>query len=195
MLENIVRHIEDGEQPFEAALKGSREIGFTIVSMTLSLVAVFIPVLFMGGVVGRMFNEFARGRSRMAILISGFVSLTLTPMLCSRLLQAASTSTSSTISCCAPSRRASTRVTDRLRLGAAAVTVGSRAHAARHARHLRRSPAVLFSTSPRASSRRGHRPALGLDRRARRRLVRRHGRRARACVAEIIKRDPDVALA
>jgi HAE1 family hydrophobic/amphiphilic exporter-1 len=86
MLENIVRHIENGERPFEAALKGSREIGFTIISITLSLVAVFIPVLFMGGVVGRVFREFAVTIS-MTILISGLVSLTLTPMLCSRLLK------------------------------------------------------------------------------------------------------------
>ncbi|TMJ25784.1 MAG: acriflavine resistance protein B [Alphaproteobacteria bacterium] len=86
MLENIVRHIEAGEKPMDAAFKGSKEVGFTIVSMTLSLVAVFIPVLFMGGVVGRMFNEFGLVIS-MAILISGLVSLTLTPMLCSRLLK------------------------------------------------------------------------------------------------------------
>src|SRR3954452_2936077 len=86
MLENIVRHIEAGEKPLDAAFKGSKEVGFTIISMTLSLVAVFIPVLFMGGVVGRMFNEFGMVIS-MAILISGIVSLTLTPMLCSRLLQ------------------------------------------------------------------------------------------------------------
>ena len=87
MLENIVRHIERGMQPYQAALAGSAEIGFTIVSMTLSLVAVFIPVLFMEGVVGRVFREFAVTIS-VAILISGFVSLTLTPMLCSRFLKA-----------------------------------------------------------------------------------------------------------
>ncbi len=86
MLENIVRHIEAGEKPMAAAFKGSKEVGFTIISMTLSLVAVFIPVLFMGGVVGRMFNEFGLVIS-MSILISGLVSLTLTPMLCSRLLK------------------------------------------------------------------------------------------------------------
>jgi hydrophobic/amphiphilic exporter-1 (mainly G- bacteria), HAE1 family len=86
MLENIVRHIENGEQPLMAALKGSREIGFTIVSMTLSLAAVFIPVLFMGGVLGRLFKEFAVTIS-VAILISGVVSVTLTPMLCSRFLK------------------------------------------------------------------------------------------------------------
>ena len=86
MLENIVRHIEAGEKVMDAAFKGSKEVGFTIISMTLSLVAVFIPVLFMGGVVGRMFNEFGLVIS-MAILISGVVSLTLTPMLCSRLLK------------------------------------------------------------------------------------------------------------
>ncbi|MBM3609223.1 MAG: efflux RND transporter permease subunit, partial [Alphaproteobacteria bacterium] len=86
MLENIVRHVEEGEHPFAAALKGAREIGFTIISITLSLVAVFIPVLLMGGVVGRVFREFAVVIS-CAILVSGFVSLTLTPMLCARMLR------------------------------------------------------------------------------------------------------------
>src|SRR5664279_4704978 len=85
MLENIVRHIEGGMRPFEAALKGSREIGFTIVSITFSLIAVFIPVLLMGGMVGRVFREFAVSIA-VAIVISGFVSLTLTPMLCARVL-------------------------------------------------------------------------------------------------------------
>jgi HAE1 family hydrophobic/amphiphilic exporter-1 len=85
MLENIVRHIELGERPFKASLIGSREISFTIVSITLSLVAVFIPVFFMSGVVGRVFREFAVCIS-VAILVSGFVSLTLTPMLCARIL-------------------------------------------------------------------------------------------------------------
>jgi len=87
MLENIVRHSEAGLSPMEAAFKGAREITFTILSMTLSLVAVFIPVFFMGGVIGRVFNEFAVVIG-MAILVSGFVSLTLTPMLCSRFLRA-----------------------------------------------------------------------------------------------------------
>ncbi|TAN38599.1 MAG: efflux RND transporter permease subunit [Nitrospirae bacterium] len=86
MLENIVRHMEHGEGPMEAALRGSREIGFTILSMTLSLVAVFIPVLFMAGMLGRMLHEFAVTIT-VAILISGGVSLTLTPMLCSRFLR------------------------------------------------------------------------------------------------------------
>src|SRR5471032_3225890 len=86
MLENIVRHVEGGMRPFEAALKGSREIGFTIVSITFSLIAVFIPVLLMGGMVGRVFREFAV-TTAVAIVISGFVSLTLTPMLCARVLR------------------------------------------------------------------------------------------------------------
>jgi HAE1 family hydrophobic/amphiphilic exporter-1 len=86
MLENIVRHIEGGMRPFEAALKGAREIGFTIISITFSLIAVFIPVLLMGGMVGRVFREFAVTIS-VAIIISGFVSLTLTPMLCARVLR------------------------------------------------------------------------------------------------------------
>ena len=87
MLENIVRHIEGGMRPFEAALKGAREIGFTIISITFSLIAVFIPVLLMGGMVGRVFREFAVTIA-VAIIISGFVSLTLTPMLCARVLRA-----------------------------------------------------------------------------------------------------------
>jgi HAE1 family hydrophobic/amphiphilic exporter-1 len=86
MLENIVRRMELGEGPFEAALKGAKEIGFTILSMTISLAAVFIPVLFMGGILGRLLHEFAVTIGA-AILISGFVSLTLTPMLCSRYLR------------------------------------------------------------------------------------------------------------
>ena len=86
VLENIVRHMEMGESAFEAALKGSREIGFTVISMTISLAAVFIPILFMGGILGRLFREFAVTIG-VAILISCFISLTLTPMLASRFLK------------------------------------------------------------------------------------------------------------
>ncbi len=86
MLENIVRHMEMGKDAMTASLEGSKEIGFTIVSMTISLAAVFIPVLFMGGVLGRLFREFAVTICA-AILISGVVSVTLTPMMCSRLLR------------------------------------------------------------------------------------------------------------
>ncbi len=86
MLENIVRHMEKGEGALEAAFKGAKEIGFTILSMTLSLVAVFIPVLFLGGILGRLMHEFAVTIS-VAILVSGFVSLSLTPMLCSRFIK------------------------------------------------------------------------------------------------------------
>ncbi|MBN9267000.1 MAG: efflux RND transporter permease subunit [Hyphomicrobium sp.] len=85
VLENIVRYIEEGMAPFEAAIKGSKEIGFTVLSITLSLVAVFIPILLMGGVVGRFFFSFAVTIS-MAILLSGFIALTMTPMLCARML-------------------------------------------------------------------------------------------------------------
>ncbi|MGH9603256.1 MAG: efflux RND transporter permease subunit [Terriglobales bacterium] len=86
MLENIVRHMEMGKRPFQAALEGSREVSFTIVSMTISLVAVFLPVLFLGGILGRLLHEFAVTIS-LAILISGVVSLSLTPMLSSRFLK------------------------------------------------------------------------------------------------------------
>jgi HAE1 family hydrophobic/amphiphilic exporter-1 len=88
MLENVVRHMEAGQSPLAAVFDGSREISFTILSMTLSLAAVFLPVLFMGGVVGRLFNEFAV-TIMVSILISGFVSLSLTPMLCRTMLKSA----------------------------------------------------------------------------------------------------------
>jgi hydrophobe/amphiphile efflux-1 (HAE1) family protein len=85
MLENIFRHVEEGMKPMEAAIKGAGEIGFTIVSISFSLVAVFIPLLFMGGIVGRLFREFAVSVTA-AVLVSAFVCLTLTPMMCSRFL-------------------------------------------------------------------------------------------------------------
>lgn len=88
MIENVVRHIEAGERPLEAAYKGARQIGFTIVSLTASLIAVFIPLLFMHGIVGRLFREFALTLS-VAVVVSAIVSLTLTPMMCGRLLPAA----------------------------------------------------------------------------------------------------------
>jgi len=86
MLENIMRHIEEGMQPFAAALQGSKEIGFTILTMTVSLAAVFIPILFMGGLLGRIFHEFAVTIT-VAVLISGLVSISFTPMLCARFLK------------------------------------------------------------------------------------------------------------
>ena len=86
MIENIVRHIERGESAFDAALRGAREIGFTVISLTLSLIAVFIPLLFMTGLVGRMFREFALTLT-IAVVVSAIVSLTLTPMMCSRILR------------------------------------------------------------------------------------------------------------
>ncbi len=86
MIENIVRHMEKGESPFDAALRGAREIGFTIISLTFSLIAVFIPLLFMSGLVGRMFREFALTLT-IAVVVSAIVSLTLTPMMCAKLLR------------------------------------------------------------------------------------------------------------
>src|SRR6516162_4759770 len=90
MIENIVRHMENGEEPFQAALRGASEIGFTVISLTLSLIAVFTPLLFMTGLVGRMFREFALTLT-IAVVTSAVVSLTLTPMMCSRLLRQQST--------------------------------------------------------------------------------------------------------
>ena len=86
MIENIVRYIEMGEKPLEAALKGARQIGFTVISLSVSLIAVFIPLIFMTGIVGRLFREFAITLS-IAVAVSAVVSLTLTPMMCARLLR------------------------------------------------------------------------------------------------------------
>ena len=86
VLENISRHIEAGMKPFQAALLGAKEVGFTVLSMSLSLIAVFIPILLMGGIVGRLFREFAVVLSA-AIMVSLVVSLTTTPMMCARLLR------------------------------------------------------------------------------------------------------------
>jgi multidrug efflux pump subunit AcrB len=86
MVENIARHLEDGAAPFDAALQGAREVGFTIVSMSLSLIAVFIPLFLMGGLIGRLFREFA-ATVGIAIVVSAMVSLTLTPMMCAKLLR------------------------------------------------------------------------------------------------------------
>jgi multidrug efflux pump len=86
MIENIVRHMEEGQSPFDAAMQGAREIGFTIISLTVSLIAVFIPLLFMSGLVGRMFREFALTLT-IAVVVSAIVSLTLTPMMCAKLLR------------------------------------------------------------------------------------------------------------
>src|SRR6202012_3164312 len=86
MIENIVRYIEEGERPFDAALKGAGQIGFTIISITFSLIAVFIPLLFMGGIVGRLFREFAFTVT-VAVIMSAFVSLTLTPVMCAQFLK------------------------------------------------------------------------------------------------------------
>ena len=87
VIENITRHLEAGMQPLEAALKGAQEIGFTVISISVSLIAVFIPILLMGGIVGRLFREFAVTLS-VAIAVSLVVSLTTTPMMCARLLKA-----------------------------------------------------------------------------------------------------------
>jgi multidrug efflux pump len=98
MIENIVRHMENGEEPLQAALRGASEIAFTVISLTMSLIAVFIPLLFMTGLVGRMFREFALTLT-IAVVASAVVSLTLTPMMCGRLLRTGSTGESSRLMC------------------------------------------------------------------------------------------------
>ena len=104
VIENITRYLEQGMTPFEAALKGAQEIGFTVLTISISLVAVFIPLLLMGGIVGRLFREFAVTLS-VAIAVSMVVSLTTTPMMCAHLLKAATTRMAG---CTGPASEAST---------------------------------------------------------------------------------------
>ena len=149
MLENIVRHVEDGMKPYEAALKGSGEIAFTIISISISLVAVFIPLLLLGGIIGRLFREFAV-TTTMCIGVSAFVALTLTPMMASRFLRNEQEAKHGRFyeitergfdDCCAPTSAAST----------SCCATSSR----RCAYSWRRwpSPSICSSSSPRASSR------------------------------------------
>ena len=167
MLENIVRHMEHGEEPLEAALKGSKEIGFTILTMTTSLAAVFIPILFMGGILGRLFREFAVTITT-AILISGVVSITLTPMLCSRFLRVVHTKTglrraawTARSTRCSRGYEWSLGVVLRHRVVMLGVFVGG---AVRHGQHVRHRPEGLH---PRPGQRLAeHQPAA--PRRARR---------------------------
>ena len=178
MLENIVRHIEGGMRPFEAALKGAREIGFTIVSITFSLIAVFIPVLLMGGIVGRVFREFAVTIA-VAIILSGFVSLTLTPMLCARVLRGHHEDGEKKRVLPAALVRAHVRdVAALLRMGARPGDPLPGRHAGHHARDHRRHGVALHRHSQGLLPARGHRLHAGDHRGADRHFVRRHGRAA-----------------
>ena len=172
MLENIYRHVEMGEEPLAASLVGSREIGFTIVSMTLSLAAVFIPVLFISGVLGRLFREFSVTIC-VAILISGVVSVTLTPMLCSRFLRK-------------PVEARRERLRPGLRGGLPVVAGVVRPHAAGRAaaparddggvrRGARRHGGAVHPRAEGLHPRAGHRPDRGDDRRRAGRIVRKPG--------------------
>ena len=155
MIENIARYIEEGEDPVEAALKGSRQIAFTVVSLTVSLIAVLIPLLFMGDVVGRLFSEFAVTLS-VTILISAVVSLTLVPMMCARLLRTARSRRGRSESDCRRegAGRALVRQADRLvRRDADRGVPSPGPDPAGRARHHRADGACSTSWCPRASSR------------------------------------------
>ena len=132
MIENIVRHIEKGETPLEAALRGAREIGFTIISLTLSLIAVFIPLLFMTGLVGRMFREFALTLT-IAVVVSAIVSLTLTPMMCAACCATGATTAGNAVDALlqrARSTRTRRGLSPQPRLGAAPPGADAARHAA-----------------------------------------------------------------
>jgi hypothetical protein len=163
MIENIVRYIEAGEAPLPAALKGARQIGFTVVSLTVSLVAVFIPLLLMGGIVGRLFREFAITLS-LAVIVSGFVSLTLTPMMCARLLRG---------------HDAEGRPNLLFRISERGFDAApSPPHDARLLRDTRGHVPAGRSGAQRVSAAAGHGPADRCDRRPAGYLVSRHGRAA-----------------
>ena len=190
VLENIVRHMEEGMGRMEAALLGAREIGFTIVSMTLSLAAVFIPVLFMGGVVGRLLHEFAAVIA-IAVIVSGVVSLTLTPMLCSRFLKPPAESHGRLY-------RASERVFDAMLSGYRRTLQLVLRHPQADVRGLRGHPGgdggTVHGDLQGLHSRRGHRADLRLHRRSPGHLVRQHdgapagggGHRAQAAVRGLV---------
>ena len=149
MIENIARYIEEGEPPLRAALRGAEQIGFTIISLTISLIAVLIPLLFMGDIVGRLFREFAVTLA-VTILVSAVVSLTLTPMMCSKLLKHTPRVRAGT-----PLPRLGTRLRggDRaLRQDAAVRAALADRHPAGGRRHAASSPATSSTPSPRASS-------------------------------------------
>ena len=174
MIENISRYIEQGEAPLEAALKGAGEIGFTIISLTVSLIAVLIPLLFMGDVVGRLFREFAITLA-VTIVISAVVSLTLVPMLCARLLRHKSEAEETGIA-----RWANANVSgpDRpLRRGSQVGARAPAAHPARRLRHARAHRTSLRPHSQRVLPGAGHRSHPGDHRGAPVGLVRRHGER------------------
>ena len=164
MIENIVRHMEDGEDPFEAALRGASEIGFTVISLTVSLIAVFIPLLFMTGLVGRMFREFALTLT-IAVVTSAVVSLTLTPMMCSRLLRHGSAEAARG-GIVRQFHRAIDRTVELYRRSLEWVLRHETAHAPGHRRHAGRDGLALHRHPQGLPAAAGHRPDL-----------RRHGRR------------------
>ena len=157
MIENIVRHIEDGEDPFEAALRGASEIGFTVISLTVSLIAVFIPLLFMTGLVGRMFREFALTLT-IAVVTSAVVSLTLTPMMCSRLLRHALGGARARPASSGSFTASSTDRSELYRRSLEWVLRHETADAAGHRRHAGRHGLALHHHSEGLSAAAGHRP-------------------------------------
>ncbi len=171
VFENIIRHVEAGERPFEAAIAGSREVAWTVVSMSLSLIAIFIPILLMGGVVGRLFNEFGIVVV-LAIAASAFVSLTITPMLAARLPRSGTRSKWQAGPLVFRWLRAADR---RLRTQRRLVPQPPGADHARLRRHLRRLVRAVREFGHHLLSARGHRAAVGLDAGAAGHLLRRHG--------------------
>ena len=190
MIENIARYIEEGESPLEAALKGSEQIGFTIISLTVSLIAVLIPLLFMGDVVGRLFREFAVTLS-VTILISAVVSLTLTPMMCARLLQHTPEAEQGRF------YRASERVFDSDHRAATARTLdwvlrAPDRHAAGRRRHAGRSPCCSTSSSQGLLPGAGHRRHSWASPRRRRSISFAAMAERQQALADVILKDPAV---
>ncbi len=190
MIENIVRYIEQGDRPFEAALKGAGQIGFTIISITFSLIAVFIPLLFMGGIIGRLFREFAVTVS-VAVVASAFVSLTLTPVMCSLFLKGAGRASAAAASAGWPSA-ASTRMLngyDRGLIGLpppASDAAGDPGADRRDRLSLRHDPEGLLPAA-------GHRLHLRPGRGAPGHLLRRAWPRSLHQLVDIVQQDPAVS--
>ena len=177
MIENIVRHMENGESPMEAALRGAREIGFTVISLTLSLIAVFIPLLFMTGLVGRMFREFALTLT-IAVVASAVVSLTLTPMMCAKCC--AATTAGSTMRCRASSTNGSSAPSRPIAAASMWVLRHQRETLARHPDHAGRDDRAVYAHSKGVPAAAGHRPDHRRNRSRHRRVVRRDAQAASA---------------
>ena len=193
MIENIVRFIEAGDPPLEAALKGAKQIGFTVVSLSVSLVAVFIPLLFMTGIVGRLFREFAITLS-VAVGVSAFVSLTLTPMMCAKLLRPEGEDEQEhRASFIDAPKNTWTRFRNWYERGLRWVLAPSAIRLQRRDRHVGGDDSSLHPGPERTAAAAGHRRHHWRDRCRGEHLVQSDDANGVHAVSDIVRKDPDVA--